>query len=120
MYQQDLRNSNLERHLSKNRIQNKKKHASSSAESDTMKILNGTKELIQTLVTQMKETTQQDQCKKLQEHAKRKAACYSCQQVGHISRECPSKKPEVKGTKGANETEQRKIQHETRDRIHLK
>ena len=42
-----------------------KQHPSSSAESDTMKVLNETKELIQTLVTQMKETTHQDQGKKL-------------------------------------------------------
>ena len=96
-----------------------KQHASSSAESDAMKVLNETKELIQTLVTQMKETAQQDQGKKQQEHAKRKVVCYSCQQVGHFSRDCPSKKPEVKGIKGTNETQQRKGQHETRDRVHL-
>ena len=96
-----------------------KQHSSSTTESETIKVLSETKDLIQMLVTQMKEQSLRDPGKKMQGNGRRRVVCYGCQQVGHVLRDCPNKKLEGKGNRGTNEGKQHQHQQEAKEKTHL-
>ena len=65
--------------------------------SDSMKMITKTRELLQTLVSQLTNKESSDTGKKYQQQAnagfsrRGKIQCYACQDFGHMARECPTK-----------------------------
>ena len=65
--------------------------------SDSMKMITETRELLQTLVSQLTNKESSDTGKKYQQQAnagfsrRGKIQCYACQEFGHMARECPTK-----------------------------
>ena len=89
---------------------------------DSMKVLTETRDLIQTLVTQIKEQSQTDKKApqgNTPQAGKKRFVCYGCQQPNHILRECPNRTGRsAVNTRPAraNEAPQRRGQHEGREK----
>ena len=85
---------------------------------DSMKVLTETRDLIQTLVTQIKEQSQTDKKApqgNTPQAGKKRFVCYGCQQPNHILRDCPNRTGRsAVNTRPAraNEAPQRRGQHE--------
>ncbi|MCG8035183.1 MAG: CCHC-type zinc finger protein, partial [Candidatus Thiodiazotropha taylori] len=87
---------------------------SPASQTETMKVLNETRDLVQALVTQIKDQVVRDTSKSGQpdnatQSGRRKIVCYGCQQPGHIIRDCPHKtsnRLDKNGGIGANQSRQ--------------
>ncbi|MEW8545026.1 MAG: hypothetical protein AB2693_15995, partial [Candidatus Thiodiazotropha sp.] len=99
--------------------------AKANAPTDSMKVLTETRDLVQALVTQIKEQSQTG--KKVQQDntsqvGKKRFVCYGCQQPNHILRDCPNRagKPTANGKPvKANEAPQRRSQQNGSEQNHL-
>ena len=93
-----------------------------NAPEDSMKVLTETRDLIQTLVTQIKEQSQTDKKApqgNTPQAGKKRFVCYGCQQPNHILRDCPNRTGRsAVNTRPAraNEVPQRRGQHEGREK----
>ena len=90
---------------------------------DSLKVLSETKELVQTLVSQIADLKKSDMPTVGKPSQKTQliatgVTCYSCRQKGHIARDCPDRNQSKKGGPGnSNYTEEGK--KENKPRKHL-
>ena len=95
----------------------------SSQEMDSLKVLSETKELVQTLVSQIADLKKPDMpiigkpSQKTQLIATG-VTCYSCRQKGHIARDCPDRNQSKKGGPGnSNYPEEGKKENKPREHL---